>query len=206
MSDYPISETALLLVDPLNEFLAEGGKLWPLTKDTAEAAGTIENLQKLTSGCREAGMQVIYSLHHATVDGDYENWQFLNPSHAGTHTRNLFVKDSFGAQVLASVAPQDGDLIAQDHWTASGFANTDLDFLLKQHGIRRVVIAGNRANTCIESTGRYAVELGYHTTLISDGIAAFSEAEMKATIEVNWPAFGHGVLDTETFLSKLQAS
>jgi nicotinamidase-related amidase len=90
-----------------------------------------------------------------------------------------------------SFKPREGDIIAQEHWTASGFANTDLDMLLKQHGITHLAIAGNRANTCIESTGRYAVELGYHATLVSDAIAAFSDAEMNSTIEVNWPAFGH---------------
>ena len=200
---FPAHETALLLVDPLNEFLAEGGKLWPLTRGTAEKAGTIKNLERLVPAARAAGLTIAYALHHASAEGDYANWQFLNPSHVGTQTRKLFEKDSFGARVLASVAPQPGDLVAQEHWTASGFANTDLDFLLKQHGIRRLVIVGNRANTCIDATGRYAVELGYQAVLISDAIAAFSDAEMAATIDVNWPAFGHGVLTTDAFLAQL---
>ena len=44
-----------------------------------------------------------------------------------------------------------------------------------------------KANTCIDTTARYAVELGYHTTLIKDAIAAFNWDEIKATIEVNFP-------------------
>jgi nicotinamidase-related amidase len=68
--------------------------------------------------------------------------------------------------------PQGGDLIVQNHWTASGFANTNLDFLLKQYNIDHVVVAGMRANTCIDTTSRYAVEIGYRTTLMKDAVAA----------------------------------
>ena len=57
--------------------------------------------------------------------------------------------------------------------------NTNLDFLLKQ------IVWLSQPNTCIDTTARYAVELGYHTTLIKDGIAAFNWQEIKATIEIN---------------------
>ncbi|GIT23125.1 MAG: hypothetical protein CM1200mP40_28070 [Gammaproteobacteria bacterium] len=68
---------------------------------------------------------------------------------------------------------QPGDIEARQHWQSSGFANTDLDFLLKQNGLDHVVLAGMRANTCIESTARYAVELGYHTTMLTDAVGVF---------------------------------
>ena len=97
--------------------------------------------------------------------------------------------------------PQQGDYIAQNHWTASGFATTNLDFLLKLHSIDHVVIAGMKANTCIDTTARYAVELGYHTTLIKDAIAAFTWEEIKATVEVNFPNYGHALLSTEEFIN-----
>ena len=41
----------------------------------------------------------------------------------------------------------------------SSFANTDLDYQLKQRNITKVVIAGLIAETCFESTARYAYEL-----------------------------------------------
>jgi len=200
MSEYPAHETAILLVDPLNEFLSEGGKLYPMTLATAEAVGTVANLRRLVDGARSAGLTIAYALHHANTGGDYDNWKFLNPSHQGTKDFGIFEAGSFGIEVHPDVAPQDGDIVAQEHWTASGFAGTDLDFLLRLRGIDRVVIAGNRANTCVEATGRYAVELGYHATLVSDAIAAFSQEEMDATVKTNWPAFAHAVLTTDAFL------
>jgi hypothetical protein len=49
---------------------------------------------------------------------------------------------------------------------AIGFANTDLDRLLKQHDIERIVVIGMIANTCIESTSRFGMGLGYPVTLV----------------------------------------
>ena len=201
---FPPSETALLLVDALNEFLKPGGKLYEMTKGTAESANTIANLQRVTEAARAAGILVVYANHHSNRGGDYDGWKHPSPGHVGIQRMNIFEADSFGVEVIDEVAPQPGDVLAQEHWTSSGFANTDLEFLLGQRGIERVVVAGNRANTCIDSTGRYAVELGFHATLISDAIAAFSQAEMDATINVNWPAFAHGVVTSDEFIAALE--
>lgn len=198
---FPPSETALLLVDALNEFLKPGGKLYPMTKGTAEATNTVENLRRITEAARAAGILVVYANHHSNSGGDYDGWKHPAPSHVGVQQFGVFAAGSFGVEVIDEVAPQDGDLIAQQHWTSSGFANTDLEFLLGKRGIDRVVVAGNRANTCIDSTGRYAVELGFHATLVSDAIAAFSQAEMDAEINVNWPAYAHAVVTSDEFIA-----
>jgi nicotinamidase-related amidase len=54
----------------------------------------------------------------------------------------------------------------------SGFAKTDLDLQLKQRGIQKIVLVDLIANSCIESTGRFGMELGYHVTLVKDATAA----------------------------------
>jgi nicotinamidase-related amidase len=48
-------------------------------------------------------------------------------------------------------------VIIKEHWAQSGFANTDLDLQLKQHGIQKIVLVGVIANSCIESTGRFGM-------------------------------------------------
>jgi hypothetical protein len=39
---YSADDTALLIVDPYNDFMSEGGKLYERTKETAEAVGFYE--------------------------------------------------------------------------------------------------------------------------------------------------------------------
>jgi len=93
--------------------------------------------------------------------------------------------------------------VVHEHWGSSGFANTDLDFLLKQHGISHVILVGLLANTCVETTGRYAQELGYHVTLVKDATAAFKHEMMVAAHELNGPTYAHGIVSTSELLPAL---
>jgi nicotinamidase-related amidase len=80
------------------------------------------------------------------------------------------------------------------------------DAQLKQHGIRKIILVGMVANTCIESTGRFGMELGYHVTLVRDATAAFSPEAMHAAHEINGPTFAHAILRTEELLGRLPRS
>jgi ureidoacrylate peracid hydrolase len=88
---------------------------------------------------------------------------------------------------------------------SSGFANTDLDLQLKKHGVRKVIVIGMRANTCIESTVRFAAELGHEVTLVKDAIGSFGHAEMDASLKFNMPAYASAILSTDELLGKLSA-
>lgn len=63
-------------------------------------------------------------------------------------------------------------------------------------GIDRIVLCGLRANACVEGTARWAVELGYHVTLVGDATAAFRWEEWAATVETNAPSFAHAIVTT----------
>jgi nicotinamidase-related amidase len=70
-------------------------------------------------------------------------------------------------------------------------------------GIEKIILVGFVANTCIESTARSGMELGYHVTLIKDATAAFDKEGMQAAHEVNGPRFAHAILTTEELLALL---
>lgn len=55
-STYDPKITAVLLVDPYNDFLSEGGKLWPRAKPIAEEVGLLDNLRAIMRAAREAGL------------------------------------------------------------------------------------------------------------------------------------------------------
>ena len=68
-----------------------------------------------------------------------------------------------------------------EHWRSSGFANTDLDQQLKQFGIHSARDRHRHDRSyCIEATGPFAVELGYHVTLVKDATADLSAEAMHA--------------------------
>jgi nicotinamidase-related amidase len=55
---YEISRTGVLLVDPYNDFLSEGGKTWPRLKEVAESVGLLDHLRAVVTAARDAGIRV----------------------------------------------------------------------------------------------------------------------------------------------------
>lgn len=196
--------TALILIDPYNDFLSEGGKLWPLVSEVAEKVGTLDNLKTATDAARAAGIKIFYTPHHRWTPGDYEGWRHSNPSQLVTNAIKLFEEGSWGGDWHPAFRPQAGDIVVSQHWSQSAFANTDLDAQLKQHGIEQLVLVGMVANTCIESTARFGMEMGYHVTLVTDATAAFDIEAMHAAHQVNGPAYAHQILTTAQLVNQLR--
>jgi nicotinamidase-related amidase len=203
---YPLERTGLLLVDPYNDFLSEGGKLWPMLQEIATEVGLLDNLRAIVGAARKVGIQVFIVPHRRWEPGDYENWDHPNPTQRAIQKRQTFAKGSWGGDWHPDFVPRDGDIVIKEHWAQSGFANTDLDFHLKQQGITHVIVIGLLANTCIESTSRFAMELGYHVTLVRDATAAFTQQMMHAAHELNGPTFAHAILKTEELVAAISRS
>lgn len=202
-TSYPQQRTALLFVDPYNDFLSEGGKLWPRLRDVAGEVGLLDNLRTIVGAVRSAGMQVFVVPHHRAEPDDFATWQRATPYQRGAAKAQVFAKGSWGGEWHPDFAPRPEDIVIKEHWSASGFANTNLDVQLKQHDISHLVLVGMIANTCIECTGRFASELGYHVTLVSDATAAFTKEAMHAAHALNGPTFAHAILTTRELVEAL---
>ncbi len=200
---YRAERTGLLLVDPYNDFLSDGGKLFPMLRDVADDVRLLDNLRAAVGAARDAGIQVFYVPHRRWQPGDYDNWDHPNPTQRLVQQRHTFAKGTWGGEWHPDFVPQDGDIVIQEHWAQSGFANTDLDFQLKQQGVTHVIVIGLLANTCIESTARFAMELGYHVTLVNDATAAFTREMMHAAHHLNGPTFAHEILKTAELVAAL---
>jgi len=203
--NYPVDRTAYLLVDPYNDFLSEGGKVYPFIKRVADDVGLLDNLRALDSAVRAAGFPVFIVPHRRWETGDYADWDYPSPTQRLVMERHTFARGKWGGDWHPDFAPKAGDTVVQEHWGASGFANTDLDLRLKQKGVTHVIIAGLLANTCIETTGRYAQELGYHVTLVRDATAAYTPEHMHAAHALNGPTFAHAIVTAAELVANLKS-
>ena len=172
-------------------------------KEIATEVGLLGNLRAIVSAARETRIQIFIVPHRRWEPGDYEDWDHPNPTQRAVQKRQTFAKGSWGGDWHPDFVPKAGDIVIKEHWAQSGFANTDLDFQLKQHGITHVILLGLLANTCIESTGRFAMELGYHVTLVRDATAAFRKEMMHAAHELNGPTFAHAILKTNDLIAAI---
>lgn len=197
--------TAVLLVDPYNDFLSEGGKLAARAKPIADAVGAVAHMKQIVAAARQAGVRIFYVPHHRARADDFTGWRHPTPYALGGHRLQVFAQGSWGGQWHPDFEPRADDVMIKEHWASSGFANTDLDLQLKQHGISHLIAIGMLANTCIETTAKFASELGYHVTLVRDATAAFSPEAMSAAHQINGPTYAHLILDTEQVLARLPA-
>jgi ureidoacrylate peracid hydrolase len=188
--------TALLVIDPYNDFISEGGKLWDRLKGVAETNHCVPNMLQVLNGARKAKLRVFYALHHRYRPGDYETWKYIAPIQKAAWSRKAFEFGTWGGEIRHEFEPQPGEIVALEHWGSSGFANTDLDLQLKRHGIHQLIVVGLIAHTCVESTVRYAAELGYEVTVIKDATASYSDDHMHAALDINIPNYASAIVTT----------
>jgi nicotinamidase-related amidase len=197
--------TALLLVDPYNDFISEGGKIWPRIKAVAEANNCVPHMLEILNAARKAKLRVFYAMHHRYRPGDYETWKYIAPIQKGAWEHKSFEFGTWGGEFRAEFVPKPRDIVAQEHWCSSGFANTDLDLQLKRHGIQKLIVIGLIAHTCIEATVRFAAELGYHVTVVKDATADYSDEMMHAALDINMPNYASAIVSTEDIVAAIAA-
>ena len=196
--------TGLLVVDPYNDFISEGGKIWPRIKEVAEANNCVSHMEQILNTARQVKIPVFFAMHHRYREGDYENWKYIAPIQRLAWNRRSFEYGTWGGEFKAEFVPASGEIVASEHWCSSGFANTDLDLQLKRQGIHKLIVIGLIAHTCIEATVRFAAELGYDVTVVKDAVADYSDEMMHAALVINMPNYASAIVTTEQIVDALK--
>jgi nicotinamidase-related amidase len=194
--NYESESTALLVIDPYNDFISNGGKVWDRLKHVAEANNCVPNMLQVLNAARKTGLRIFYALHRRYRPGDYETWKYIAPIQKAAWSHKTFEYGTWGGEIRKEFEPRAVDIVAHEHWCSSGFANTDLDLQLKKHRIHQLIVIGLIAHTCVEATVRYAAELGYDVTMVKDATADYSDVEMRAALDVNIPNYASAIVST----------
>lgn len=177
--------TALLSIDMQN---MECG---PSLRDAARRPGTpaaakrgfverIERVaipaqQRLLGAARGAGVEVLFTtIESLTRDGrDRSLDHKISRIHAP--------RGSWQARVIDEVAPRGDEIVIAK--TASGVFNaTAIDYVLRNLGIRYLVLFGVLTDQCVESAVRDAADRGYLVTLIEDACASYTDDRHRASV------------------------
>ena len=203
---FPAEGTALLIIDPVNDFLSEGGAGWEMTKSTVERNDVVGKLKRLIGGARERGVPVLFG-PMAYTEEDYADKALQRRSGINRVMleKKMFLAGSWGADFHPELRPREDERVLLPHKGVDLF-ETDLPQQLQRLGTTHLVIAGMTANLCCEGTGRHAMEEGYDVTFISDAIGAESLPAYEASIHVNYPLIGNGEMEVGEFLAALDTS
>ena len=203
---FPKGRTALLLIDPVNDFLSEGGAAWEMTKTTVKMNNVVENLRRAIDEAKLRGIPVLFG-PMAYTEEDYADKELQRRSGINRlmFEHKMFLAGSWGADFHPDLRPLEDDIVLLPHKGTDVF-ETDLPDHLQRLGITHLVIAGMAANLCCESTGRHATEHGYDVTFLSDAIGSESVPSYEASIHLNYPLIANGVMKVDDFVAALDGS
>ena len=139
------------------------------------ARTVIPNTQKLQNAFREHDLEVVHTrIKSLTKDG-------RDRSEGHKRLNLLAPPDSKEAEFLEEVAPVEDEIVIDK--TASGvFPSTNLHYVLRNMGVNALFVLGVYTNECVESTVRYACDLGYFVTVIDDACATVTPALHEASL------------------------
>jgi nicotinamidase-related amidase len=180
--------TAVVLVEFQNDFTSEGGTLHGAVKDVMASTDMLAHTQEAVAAARAAGATIIHApIQFAEGYGELTS----NPYGIlkGVVDSNSFVKGSWGADFVAEVSPQPGDIVLEGKRGLDAFASTNLDFILRSKGIETVALGGFLTNCCVESTMRSAYEKGFEVVTLTDCVGATSAEEHANAITYDYPMF-----------------
>ena len=202
----PAERTALLIIDPVNDFLSEGGADWEMTKGTVEKNDVVGNLQRAIAGARARGIPVLFgSMAFTEEDYTEKGLQRRSGINRIMVEKKMFVAGSWGADFHPELQPGEDDIVLLPHKGVDVF-ETDLPDHLQRLGTTHLVIAGMTANLCCESTGRHAMEEGYDVTFLADAIGADTLPAYEAAIHLNFPLIANAVMEVDEFLAAVDSS
>jgi len=174
-----INQTALIVVDMQNAFCKKGGMFDVLGMlDKAMAKRVIETDKKIIEASRHQGIKIIYlrmayrpGLSNAGGPESPNYWKemALVTMRERPECKERFLTiGSWDWEIIDELKPQTGD-IAVDKNRYSGFANTELDAILRTNNIKYLLFIGIATNVCVESTLRDAYFHEYFPVMVSDG-------------------------------------
>ena len=181
-----LGESALLLVDLQNYCCRrDGGEYRGMDAETVATrfgaffrtleTVTLPAVRRLQEVCRRAGIEVLYTvIESLTRDGRDRS---LDYKISGLHVP----RGSWDARVVRELAPLEDEIVIPKT-SSSVFVSTNIDFVLRNLGVRHLVICGVLTDQCVESAVRDACDLGYLVTLVTDGCATLSDERQEASL------------------------
>lgn len=172
--------SAVIVVDMQNDFADSQGMFARAGIPVDEIRAVVEPTRRVLDAARRHGVLIVYLVMQFNEDlsnagsTDAPNrqrhiaigvgQQIVAPDGSGSR---VLIRDTWNTRILDELAPQPDDLVIPKH-RYSGFFETDLDSVLREHGITSLLFTGCTTSVCVESTLRDAFYRDYRCILLTD--------------------------------------
>ena len=212
-----IERTALVIIDPQNDFLSPEGVTWGVVGESVTENNTVANIDRLFRTAKESGLTVFVSPHYY-YPADH-GWQFEGTLEALMHNIGMFDRkgplnlegfEGSGADWLERYRTyiEDGSTVVVSPHKVYGPESNDLVLQLRKRNIGKVILAGMSANLCVESHMRELLEQGFEVAVVKDATAAakLPEGDGYAAAMINFRYLANTVWTTAEAEQAIRAS
>lgn len=193
-------ETAFVVID-LQNFFTQPGYMG----ECKTAAATFPAVNHLADALRSAGGHVIWvqtCADKADTFWPHLHHDFFKPELSQKRLEQLSAQH-LGFELAAGVnATKDDARVIKKYYSALAPNSSSLNEVLKEKGVKNVLIGGTSTNVCCESTGRNAMMLNYRTIMVHDALSAFSPQEHEFALQA-WMLYFGDVLGTDDIIHRL---
>ena len=180
------ARAALLFIDVQNFSCHPDGAEWTTMPEAERAEkkepflrlmrdDVLPRMRRLQAAARAAGVEVLYTtIESLTKDGRDRSLDYKI-------TGFNVARGSWDGRVVDEIAPGEDEIVLPKS-SSSVFISTNLDYLLRNLGVRQLVISGVLTDQCVESAIRDACDLGYLVTQVTDACATFTPARQAASL------------------------
>lgn len=212
MYKIPKEKVAIVLIEPQNDFLSEGGTMYAHIKEQLAERHVIKNLQNLLDSARGKVAKIFYVPFHSFEVGfpelkkggpAYEGLRGIEIDMEADWGTGAWLRGTPGPEIIDELTPKQGDIIVEGKKTLDAFHSTALDYLLRANEIEYVAFTGFHTNWCVESSARSAYDKGYRVIVIGDCTATDTEEEQSYAEKWIFPKIGK-VMNYKEFLKALE--
>ena len=203
------NDTALVIVDPQNDFLSENGVVWGLVGGSVTENNTVQHIEQLLSTAKSKGYDVFISPHYYYPTD--QGWKFGGTVEKMMHEVGMFNRsdnlslegfENSGADWLESYKKyiNDGKTVVVSPHKVYGPESNDLVLQLRKRLKSRVILAGMSANLCVEGHMRELLEQGFDVTMVKDATAAAIHPDLGDGYQsamTNYGFMANAVVSTE---------
>ncbi|MBS1695162.1 MAG: cysteine hydrolase [Actinobacteria bacterium] len=161
-------------------------------------ASVIPEIAALLAVFRSRAMPVVYltvgSHDRQLRDMPSRIRAFVRDMEERSGVADVFWSGNPAFAIRSEIAPLPSELVI-NKTTWGAFTSSPIDALLRDRGIRNLVIAGVSSSACVETTARQAGDLGYACALVDAAMADYDEESHMAVLRAFHFNYGRVVLD-----------
>lgn len=193
--------TALVVIDMQRTFCAPGAPA-----EVPASRGIVGPINRLAAGLRDKGGTVIWCTHANVGTGEGSDWRNFFDHFVSDEVRERTIESlspgGSGQRIWDDLDVRESDIkLFKNRYSALVPGSSQLERILRSLGIDTLLICGTKTNVCCESTARDAMMLDFKVVMVSDGTAALSEEEHRATLDNIIQQFGD-VMSVDEILAR----